>query len=371
MTDSVFEELSSAEESAIAETDLPTPHEEEGESVLCKNCGAALVFSPELGKFSCEFCGSTFTAAELDGVPEDPSVAEDAAFCEALSEFRCPSCGAEVVADDHTSAEFCAYCGNPVILSGRLSGQHKPAKIIPFSLSKEQAIAALKAHLGKKRMIPKGFFSDATMDKFTGVYYPFWLTDADTDCAIQATGTHVTVWVSGKRRYTRTDYYQVWRRGDVHFEDITTNALSVADKALLEGVLPYPSDAHIDFDMRYMSGFYAKKNDLMQKDVADEVKQKMRTYSGQLLSQTASGYHTFRIDKQAVLVNKSRWEYTLLPIWILHYKYKKKIYHFAVNGLTGKVFGDLPLSRPKFWGLVGGLFALFTTVFSLIGAFLL
>ena len=36
--------------------------------------------------------------------------------------YICPSCGAEVVTDATTAATFCYYCHNPVVLSGKLSG---------------------------------------------------------------------------------------------------------------------------------------------------------------------------------------------------------------------------------------------------------
>ena len=49
------------------------------------------------------------------------------------------------------------------------------------------------------------------------------------------------------------------RAGDIHFEDIVTCALSDADKKMLEGVLPYPSEELTDFSMPYLSGFFAKK----------------------------------------------------------------------------------------------------------------
>ena len=37
----------------------------------------------------------------------------------------------------------------------------------------------------------------------------------------------------------------------------------------------------------------------------------------------------------------------LLPIWIAAYQYGGKTYRFLVNGVTGAVDGDAPLSWPK------------------------
>ena len=53
------------------------------------------------------------------------------------------------------------------------------------------------------------------------------------------------------------------------------------------------------------------------------------------------------------------WSYTLLPVWIVTYKYKEKIFPFAINGQTGKTYGELPVSK-------GRLAILFAIVFVLI-----
>ena len=43
----------------------------------------------------------------------------------------------------------------------------------------------------------------------------------------------------------------------------------------------------------------------------------------------------------------SKVEHGLLPVWMLYTKWKDKNYLFAMNGQTGKVVGDLPVSWVK------------------------
>ena len=38
------------------------------------------------------------------------------------------------------------------------------------------------------------------------------------------------------------------------------------------------------------------------------------------------------------------YKYLLVPVWISSFKYKDKVYQFAVNGQTGKVGGKAPVS---------------------------
>ena len=342
-------------------------------SLICPNCGAPIAYNADEGMFCCEYCLSKFSYQQMQTAKQEMDAAhrEDEAYDEQLREYSCPSCGASILADQNTVAQFCAYCGNPVILKGRVSGQLKPRKIIPFAIGKDKAIEILKAYLAKKHFVPNDFRRDSTLEKITGIYHPFWMTDADTDCAIDASATRVSVWVTGNKEYTRTDFYHVWRRADIHFEDIATNALQSADKALVEGVLPFPIEAHRDFDMSYLSGFFAKRNDLSREDVKGEVSKRMREYAQTLLKQSIRGYDTVKVERNAVIVGNSNWDYTLLPIWVLNYRYHHQTYTFAINGYTGKLFGTLPLSRPKLGITFGAVAAVAGTILSLLGAWLL
>ena len=52
--------------------------------------------------------------------------------------FLCPNCGAEIVTDATTAATYCYFCHNPVVLSGRLSGEFLPNKVLPFAIEKKK-----------------------------------------------------------------------------------------------------------------------------------------------------------------------------------------------------------------------------------------
>ena len=52
------------------------------------------------------------------------------------------------------------------------------------------------------------------------------------------------------------------------------------------------------------------------------------------------------------------YKHLILPIWLATYTYQDKVYHFVVNGQTGKVSGKKPLSWIKI-GLAVFLFLAF------------
>ena len=74
--------------------------------------------------------------------------------------YNCPSCGAQVVTTASTAATTCFYCQNPVVLGGRLSGEFKPDRVIPFKLSKQKAIDKFLEMCKRKWFLPKNFVSE-------------------------------------------------------------------------------------------------------------------------------------------------------------------------------------------------------------------
>ena len=341
----------------------------------CPNCGAELYFNADKQKMCCEFCLSEYTDEEIKS-SDSAKTAENKAneakdFCEHMDEYVCPNCGAEVIADENTAASICTYCHSPIVLKGKLGGQLMPDKIVPFAYGKEEAINKFRAFIKKKWFLPKNFAKKEQLEKISGVYYPFWVTDADTYSEMSADCTDVRTWVSGDTRYRETSYYKVMRGGDIHFEDIVTSAISDADKLMLEGILPFPSDALQPFSMTQLSGFTAKKRNIEINAVSDEVKNRMNVYARTLLLRTVNGYDTAIPNYTNVNIHRCHWEYALMPIWLLTYKTRKRNYLYAMNGHTGKIYGELPISIKKLLFACGSVFVGMASIVALIGGILL
>ena len=337
----------------------------------CPNCDAGLIFSAEKQSFVCEFCLSEFKEEELASQDNtertEREEKENREFSEEMNEYNCPSCGAEVIMDKSTVADFCYYCHNPVVLSGQVSGALKPSKIIPFRFDKKEAKNTFLRYAKKKWFVPNDYFSEEHSDKIKGVYYPFFVTDADSYGNYDAIGHRVRSWRSGDYRYTETSRFAIRRAGSIHFEDITTSALSTEDKKMLEGILPYSLNEHVDFSIPYLQGFTAKKRDLDREKLSLEVRERMEGYATTLLSSTTGGYSSLHNQNVDLNIMKSHWDYTLMPIWILTYQRKGKNYTYAMNGSTGKIYGELPISYLKLGLVAAGLALLVGLLSFLIG----
>lgn len=331
------------------------------ESYKCPSCGAGIHFKPDLDRFKCDYCLSEYTVAEFEEATEElenQEVEKDTIPVEELQEYRCNSCGAEVVTDETTSSTFCFYCHNPVILTKKLQGDFQPKKMIPFAVNKEKAKESFLNWAGKKKFVPKDFTSSSQLEKITGVYLPYWWVDAKAKVDYVGEGRKVRVSRSGDTEYTETKKYKIVRRGEMDINHVSEFAFTKIKKELINGVLPYKETEAVDFSMPYLSGFFAEQYDIPKEKVQSAIDGQIDRYFGYMIDEAVRGYDRVSSTKNSFKVNVKEWHYTLLPAWILTYNYKGEVYVFAVNGQTGKAYGELPFSTERATKTSGWIFGI-------------
>lgn len=347
----------------------------------CPNCGAELVFAADQQDFRCEYCQSSFTKQEMEHIaakqeeklesitPEQQQATE--AFTEGTGYYHCESCGAEVMADDNTAATFCYYCHSPVILQGRVAGEYRPSKVIPFQLDRNAALNQFKNWCKKKRFLPKDFNTDTQMEKMVGLYVPFWITDCENSADMEALGKQVNSWTSGDTRITETKEFAVKRNATVVLRGIPADGASHISDELMEALEPFDYRAAQPFAMQYLSGFLAEKYDLNMAAVFPRVQKRAVQACDSLLRSSAVGYSSLSVTHSDIKVLSTDWQYMLLPIWFMTYRYQGKTYEFAINGQTGKFAGEPPISKSRMWSFSLGLAAAVALITTLIGGFFL
>ena len=218
----------------------------------CPNCGGELVFNPEKQMFSCPYCASDFTEAEMEEryhtqnetaqkeADADAKTLKDendeAAFEEHTRLYECPSCGAQIIADETTSATFCYYCHNPVVLAGRLKGNYKPAYVLPFAVQRDAAEKEFRAWCRKRWFLPSDFRSKQQLEKMSGVYVPFWLASCVADTDMSGVGQVVKSWRDGKYQVTETTEYTVSRQAKIPFERVPADGAAKIEDALMDAI---------------------------------------------------------------------------------------------------------------------------------------
>lgn len=349
-------------------------------SYKCPSCGAGIEFKPALQKFRCDYCLSEYTEEEIaqiykdleenEEIEEIEKSQEDVEEVEHLASYQCNSCGAEVVTDDTTTSTFCYYCHNPVIISDRLSGNFQPNKMIPFTINKEKAKETFLNWATKNKFVPRDFYSSSQLEKITGMYLPYWWADCKVDVDYIGEGNLVKVWQSGETEYTETKKYEIVRKGNIDINNVEELAFTKIDNELLNGIAPYNENEAINFSMPYLSGFFAEQYDISEEEISPKIEEQVEEYTKSLIRDTIPDFTSVNEKTNNTNIVSKEMNYTLLPAWVLTYQYEGKTYVFAVNGQTGKSFGELPLNNKKVFGVAAGIFA-FTSIALLLGGMLI
>ena len=81
---------------------------------------------------------------------------------------------------------------------------------------------------------------------------------------------------------------------------------------------------------------------------------------------TVRGYSIVTTETENFNFENKGVKYALMPVWMLSTKYKGENFLFAMNGQTGKLIGDLPVDKGKFWGMFAAIAAPLAVITSLI-----
>ena len=334
----------------------------------CPACTGPLQFASDSGKLACEYCGSSFEVAEIEAMfAQKEEKAEDAWHAEnaggswseeeaaGMRAYSCPSCGAEIVCDETTAATSCVYCGNPTVVPGQFSGNLKPDYVIPFKLDKDAAVQALKNYYKGKVFLPKAFASANHISKIKGVYVPFWLFNGQVECSANYNASNSRTYTSGDYRITETDHFHVHRAGTFVFERVPADGSSKMPDKHMDSIEPFDYSELKPFSTAYLPGYLADKYDVSAEESAKRVNERIRGSASDLLRRTVVTYQSVLEQNTNVSIKKGDIKYALLPVWMLHTKWQEKDYLFAMNGQTGKLIGDLPVSKGKFAAWMAGI----------------
>ncbi len=368
----------------------------------CPACGGALAFDTATQKMKCPYCGSTYEMAQLQskdavldrqpgypqqGAPQQGAYPQDqlqpdqfdwnTGYAQGwngedanMSVFVCNSCGGEIVGDQNTVATSCPYCGNPVVMSGRLSGMLKPNYVIPFKLDKNAAKAKLKEYVSSKKFAPNAFKSNNKLEEIMGLYVPFWLFDSNINAEVHYEATNVRTWRDSKREYTETSYYDVYRSGNMSFANIPVDGSTKMPDDLMESIEPFNFNEAVNFQTAYLAGYLADKYDVDMQSSIPRANERIKQSAEDTLRTTVGTYTTVRPRASSVQLVNGISKYALYPVWILNTKYNGEKYTFAMNGQTGKFVGDIPVDKGKIAALFAGISVGGTAIIFAVGRLL-
>lgn len=315
----------------------------------CPDCGTDMVFDSTTGKLHCNSCNHE---EQIEGYQQEyetfTSHFHKATFGdEEARQYQCRNCGAVLVTDNHTAATICSFCGSPMILGDRISGDYAPTKVIPFSISKEEATKAFRKWCKKLKFSPKEFTEGSRIKEVVGMYVPFWLYDVRGQGEAHLHCTRTRIFDSGDEQVTETSHFDVYRQVDLTFKDIPADASEKMADTLMDSLEPFDYSGIREFQTPYLAGFLSEKYSFTDKEMLPRITKRAETYMDEFIRNTVTGYDTINFIDRDYHIGQLSSEYALFPVWMVYYDYDDAEYTFAMNGQTGKLAGNPPRSMPK------------------------
>lgn len=347
----------------------------------CPACGSALQYNAASGKLACASCGNTYEVSEMEarGAGQATRSAFDWGDYKAALKpntnasakvYICKSCGAEILTDGTTAATHCPYCDSEVVINDAFDGGLAPNGVIPFKITKERMKEIVDSFGKGKKLLPRDFLTDRRVRDVQGIYVPFWLFDGTVDGSIAFDAEKVKRFDDGNDRVEQTSYYSLLREGQLAFANVPVDGAAKMDDELMESLGPYNFDEVTEFQTAYLSGYLADRFDQDPDTAIGRAEELMMQSTTDTFRGTASDYTNVRKASENLRLLNPSVRYVLLPVYIINCRYGGKDYRYAINGQTGKMVGELPVSKQRkracFFGILGAVTVILGTLLSLI-----
>ena len=172
------------------------------------------------------------------------------------------------------------------------------------------------------------------------------------------TETYTTTDKDGKtvtrtRRVRMTEWWDLDGRHHHYYSGYLVSGSRGLAQADAERIKPFHLPALKRYEPYFLAGWLSEEYSIERDQALATCKQEFRSREQQNVAAHLPG-DTHRDVRVSTGFSQINSDLILLPIYLLSYRYQEKLYRFMVNGQTGKVAGDKPVSPWRIGLAVGG-----------------
>jgi hypothetical protein len=309
----------------------------------CEYCGAPV---EPLDKF-CAACGGKQAAADRQ---RELEVGQ--------RHFRCENCGAEVAVDPDQRSYTCAFCDSSYVVefAPDQTDRQSPEFVIGFAVTPDKAMETFRRWIAENAWFRPGDLKTARIaEKLRGVYLPFWsfsmLARSHWAASIgeywYKTETYTTVrngkTVTRTRRVRKTEWWPLGGKHHRYYSGYLVSGSRGLSQREADRIKPFHLAALKRYEPFYLAGWLSEEYSIQRDEALETCKREFYRREQENVAAMLPGdtQRDVRVDTR---FSDVRSDLILLPVYLLSYRYRDKLYRFLLNGQTGKTAGDKPLS---------------------------
>ncbi|MBO6128473.1 MAG: hypothetical protein J6P79_06205 [Pseudobutyrivibrio sp.] len=309
----------------------------------CPKCAGQLRFAPKEQRLKCVSCGQY---TNPDSYKPDDSFGIDSLNTKI---YICPTCGGEIQLIDNDGMEFCPYCGNQATMQEHFSDEGVPRYIMPFKFDKADAKEKYEEKTKKIPFAPDGLNEDENIEKMVGLYVPYYIYEYGINDEINFDGSASRT----EGKYYITDYAKIKVSVDVEAVKVSYDASQFLDDTISSKLEPFPMDELEEFNPNYLAGFFVENSSVDKDLYFTQSYDRAVDYMYAKVMEKAGIYKPVTNIKKDVItqlkndMQTSKVEGAYLPFYFLTTKYGDRVAYSIVNGVSGKLYMDMPVDKRK------------------------
>lgn len=319
-------------------------------ATLCRNCGHALVFDPSIQLMRCKMCGSAFRAEDVESqakkyrenervMTKEEIFGDDEVLDEYLEcyVYTCSECGGEIMIHGSETSSKCVYCGNPNVVFSRVAKEKRPDYIIPFAITREQALASVNRVVSEAAFAPQEV-KNFTPEDIRGIYIPYWLVNANHEEAVV---------IRSNQNTGMYKYRFFGRTGTMRVQNFPIDGCQILSDESSTRLEPFDLSAMRPFDEDYLLGFYSNSSDITYEELHLATMKRAKEIFDKAVVSDVTGKSPKVIKEVHETSILRDYKYAMFPVWFVTFRCDGKPHTILINGQTGKVVCGIPYDQKK------------------------
>jgi hypothetical protein len=272
--------------------------------------------------------------------------------------IRCQTCGAEVTTDLQQRSYVCPFCDSTYVieLPPQLAGTQRPEFVIGFAIPPQEALAAYHRWIAQRGWFRPGDLKSTRIDdKLRGVYLPFWSFAMRAESRFWATiGEYwyrtqtYTVLTGGRpttrtRRVRETEWWPLSGRHHAYYSGYLVSGSRGLSQSDAECIGPFELAALKRYEPYFLAGWLSEEYSVSRQEAEARCREEFLRREQQAVRDFLPG-DTHRDVRVQTRLEQLESDLILLPVYVLTYRYRGRLYRFLMNGQTGRIYGVKPVS---------------------------